>query len=76
MGFIFIAHIPFQFVEFGIPDVYLFVYIWSRSFKSRFRLMNDGNFRRWKEGKRHNAHLKVYIFFHGENMFFFNDVIM
>nr|XP_023922743.1 uncharacterized protein LOC112034180 isoform X1 [Quercus suber]XP_023922744.1 uncharacterized protein LOC112034180 isoform X2 [Quercus suber] len=28
------------------------------SFKSRFRVMNDGNIRRWKEGKRHNAHLK------------------
>ncbi|CAJ1930998.1 unnamed protein product [Sphenostylis stenocarpa] len=28
------------------------------SLKSRFRTMNDGNFRRWKEGKRHNAHLK------------------
>ncbi|KAG5134587.1 hypothetical protein JHK82_025775 [Glycine max] len=29
------------------------------SFKSRFRAMNDGNIRRWKEGKRHNAHLKL-----------------
>ncbi|KAF5946957.1 hypothetical protein HYC85_017185 [Camellia sinensis] len=29
------------------------------SFKGRFRLMHDGNIRRWKEGKRHNAHLKV-----------------
>ncbi|KAK7844941.1 hypothetical protein CFP56_010144, partial [Quercus suber] len=29
-----------------------------KSFKSRFRVMNDGNIRRWKEGKRHNAHLK------------------
>ncbi|KAK7407098.1 hypothetical protein VNO78_08740 [Psophocarpus tetragonolobus] len=28
------------------------------TFKSRFRTMNDGNIRRWKEGKRHNAHLK------------------
>ncbi|KAE9613254.1 putative ribosomal protein L35 [Lupinus albus] len=28
------------------------------SFKLRFRVMNDGNIRRWKEGKRHNAHLK------------------
>ncbi|KAF3447845.1 hypothetical protein FNV43_RR08551 [Rhamnella rubrinervis] len=28
------------------------------SYKSRFRTMNDGNIRRWKEGKRHNAHLK------------------
>ncbi|KAL7164710.1 hypothetical protein ACSBR2_040586 [Camellia fascicularis] len=28
------------------------------SFKGRFRLMHDGNIRRWKEGKRHNAHLK------------------
>ncbi|XP_014520170.1 uncharacterized protein LOC106777154 [Vigna radiata var. radiata] len=28
------------------------------SLKSRFRTMNDGNIRRWKEGKRHNAHLK------------------
>ncbi|KAF4391790.1 uncharacterized protein LOC115717253 isoform X1 [Cannabis sativa] len=28
------------------------------SYKSRFRTMNDGNIRRWREGKRHNAHLK------------------
>ncbi|KAL7150517.1 hypothetical protein ABFS83_05G117900 [Erythranthe nasuta] len=28
------------------------------SFKGRFRLMKDGQYRRWKEGKRHNAHLK------------------
>ncbi|KAK9275476.1 hypothetical protein L1049_022743 [Liquidambar formosana] len=28
------------------------------SFKFRFRTMNDGNIRRWREGKRHNAHLK------------------
>ncbi|KAJ7953373.1 50S ribosomal protein L35 [Quillaja saponaria] len=30
------------------------------SYKSRFRTMNDGlgTIRRWKEGKRHNAHLK------------------
>ncbi|VFQ73129.1 unnamed protein product [Cuscuta campestris] len=28
------------------------------SFKGRFRVMNDGQIRRWKEGKRHNAHLK------------------
>ncbi|XP_065877208.1 uncharacterized protein [Euphorbia lathyris] len=28
------------------------------SYKSRFRLMHDGSFRRWREGKRHNAHLK------------------
>ncbi|XP_073314580.1 uncharacterized protein [Primulina huaijiensis] len=28
------------------------------SFKSRFRVMNDGRIRRWKEGKRHNAHSK------------------
>ncbi|KAK7252541.1 hypothetical protein RIF29_36552 [Crotalaria pallida] len=28
------------------------------SFKLRFRVMNDGNIRRWREGKRHNAHLK------------------
>lgn len=31
------------------------------SYKSRFRLMNDGTFRRWREGKRHNAHLKSKI---------------
>ncbi|KAK4252675.1 hypothetical protein QN277_014420 [Acacia crassicarpa] len=30
----------------------------SLSYKSRFRLLNDGTIRRWKEGKRHNAHLK------------------
>ncbi|XP_011074815.1 uncharacterized protein LOC105159442 [Sesamum indicum] len=28
------------------------------SFKGRFRIMNDGQIRRWKEGKRHNAHSK------------------
>ncbi|KAH6783478.1 Ribosomal protein L35 [Perilla frutescens var. hirtella] len=28
------------------------------SFKGRFRVMHDGKIRRWKEGKRHNAHLK------------------
>ncbi|TKY70101.1 DNA (cytosine-5)-methyltransferase CMT2 [Spatholobus suberectus] len=32
------------------------------SYKSRFRTMNDGSIRRWKEGKRHNAHLKVQFF--------------
>ncbi|XP_071701501.1 uncharacterized protein [Rutidosis leptorrhynchoides] len=31
------------------------------SFKGRFRTMNDGQIRRWKEGKRHNAHLKSKI---------------
>ncbi|GAY63452.1 hypothetical protein CUMW_225720 [Citrus unshiu] len=29
------------------------------SYKSRFRTMNDGQVRRWHEGKRHNAHLKM-----------------
>ncbi|XP_068635976.1 uncharacterized protein [Aristolochia californica] len=28
------------------------------SFKHRFRTMNDGKIRRWRAGKRHNAHLK------------------
>ncbi|KAK6934903.1 Ribosomal protein L35 [Dillenia turbinata] len=28
------------------------------SYKSRFRTLNDGTIRRWREGKRHNAHLK------------------
>ncbi|XP_058103943.1 uncharacterized protein LOC131247964 [Magnolia sinica] len=28
------------------------------SFKFRFRTMNDGQVRRWRAGKRHNAHLK------------------
>ncbi|KAI0530546.1 hypothetical protein KFK09_000090 [Dendrobium nobile] len=28
------------------------------SFKYRFRTMNDGLIRRWRAGKRHNAHLK------------------
>ncbi|XP_021911392.1 uncharacterized protein LOC110825245 [Carica papaya] len=32
------------------------------SYKSRFRTLNDGTIRRWKEGKRHNAHLKVHLF--------------
>ncbi|XP_043694208.1 uncharacterized protein LOC122644907 [Telopea speciosissima] len=31
------------------------------SFKSRFRTMNDGTIRRWRVGKRHNAHLKSKI---------------
>ncbi|KAM1024162.1 hypothetical protein ACFX2I_037351 [Malus domestica] len=29
------------------------------SYKSRFRTMNDGTIRRWRAGKRHNAHSKV-----------------
>ncbi|XP_021768295.1 uncharacterized protein LOC110732638 [Chenopodium quinoa] len=28
------------------------------SFKRRFKTLNDGTIRRWREGKRHNAHLK------------------
>ncbi|KAK2995321.1 hypothetical protein RJ640_001843 [Escallonia rubra] len=28
------------------------------SYKGRFKILNDGTIRRWKEGKRHNAHLK------------------
>ncbi|XP_062205651.1 uncharacterized protein LOC133907595 isoform X3 [Phragmites australis] len=28
------------------------------SMKFRFRTMNDGQIRRWRAGKRHNAHLK------------------
>ncbi|KAM1024161.1 hypothetical protein ACFX15_036766 [Malus domestica] len=28
------------------------------SYKSRFRTMNDGTIRRWRAGKRHNAHSK------------------
>uniref|UniRef100_A0A0D9XMY4 50S ribosomal protein L35 n=1 Tax=Leersia perrieri TaxID=77586 RepID=A0A0D9XMY4_9ORYZ len=28
------------------------------SLKFRFRIMNDGQVRRWRAGKRHNAHLK------------------
>ncbi|XP_018682049.2 uncharacterized protein LOC103984333 isoform X3 [Musa acuminata AAA Group] len=28
------------------------------TFKFRFRTMNDGQIRRWRAGKRHNAHLK------------------
>ncbi|XP_022731687.1 uncharacterized protein LOC111286138 [Durio zibethinus] len=28
------------------------------SYKSRFRTMSDGNIRRWREGKNHNAHMK------------------
>lgn len=31
------------------------------SYKGRFRLMNDGNIRRWREGKRHNAFSKSKI---------------
>ncbi|KAK8940446.1 hypothetical protein KSP39_PZI009895 [Platanthera zijinensis] len=33
------------------------------SFKSRFRTLSDGQIRRWRAGKRHNAHLKVWILF-------------
>ncbi|XP_078148428.1 ribosomal protein L35 isoform X2 [Carex rostrata] len=29
------------------------------SFKFRFRTMKDGQIRRWRAGKRHNAHLKT-----------------
>ena len=32
----------------------------ARSMKFRFRTMNDGQIRRWRAGKRHNAHLKVH----------------
>ncbi|XP_061977925.1 uncharacterized protein LOC133698841 isoform X2 [Populus nigra] len=32
------------------------------SYKDRFRTMNDGTIRRWREGKNHNAHLKVIAF--------------
>lgn len=28
------------------------------SYKGRFKMLNDGTIRRWREGKRHNAHLK------------------
>ncbi|KMT11404.1 hypothetical protein BVRB_5g107320 [Beta vulgaris subsp. vulgaris] len=28
------------------------------SYKGRFRTLSDGTIRRWREGKRHNAHLK------------------
>ncbi|XP_057478408.1 uncharacterized protein LOC130765854 [Actinidia eriantha] len=28
------------------------------SYKDRFKVLNDGTIRRWKEGRRHNAHLK------------------
>ncbi|KAJ6701420.1 RIBOSOMAL PROTEIN L35 [Salix koriyanagi] len=28
------------------------------SYKDRFRTMNDGTIRRWREGKNHNAHMK------------------
>ncbi|KAJ4959125.1 hypothetical protein NE237_026236 [Protea cynaroides] len=31
------------------------------SFKYRFRTMNDGKIRRWRSGKRHNAHSKSKI---------------
>ncbi|KAK9928174.1 hypothetical protein M0R45_025320 [Rubus argutus] len=31
------------------------------SYKSRFRTLSDGTIRRWREGKRHNAHLKSKI---------------
>lgn len=28
------------------------------SYKDRFKTLHDGTIRRWREGKRHNAHLK------------------
>ncbi|KAK1303541.1 hypothetical protein QJS10_CPB11g00087 [Acorus calamus] len=28
------------------------------SYKERFRTLKDGTIRRWREGKRHNAHSK------------------
>ncbi|XP_024178479.1 uncharacterized protein LOC112184410 isoform X2 [Rosa chinensis] len=31
------------------------------SYKSRFKLLNDGTIRRWREGKWHNAHLKLHV---------------
>lgn len=40
-------------------NVLFFNILLIRSFKGRFRVMKDGQIRRWKEGKRHNAHLKV-----------------
>lgn len=38
---------------------YVLLNLYLRSFKDRFKPLNDGTIRRWKEGKRHNAHLKV-----------------
>nr|DAD19267.1 TPA_asm: hypothetical protein HUJ06_020730 [Nelumbo nucifera] len=32
------------------------------SFKYRFKTLNNGQIRRWRAGKRHNAHLKVCTF--------------
>lgn len=43
-------------------QIYMALRFLIRSFKMRFRVMNDGNIRRWREGKRHNAHLKVFTF--------------
>ncbi|RRT61647.1 hypothetical protein B296_00044042, partial [Ensete ventricosum] len=34
-----------------------------RSFKFRFRTMKDGQIRRWRAGKRHNAHSKVTCYY-------------
>lgn len=42
---------------FSLTLFYMILFV--RSFKSRFRTMNDGQIRRWRAGKRHNAHLKV-----------------
>lgn len=42
-----------------VEEFILVMFPLIRSFKGRFRVMKDGQIRRWKEGKRHNAHLKV-----------------
>lgn len=49
--------IDVNFREQGMLNLFMMLYI--RSFKGRFRIMHDGKIRRWKEGKRHNAFSKV-----------------
>ncbi|XVF13724.1 hypothetical protein REPUB_Repub08aG0232300 [Reevesia pubescens] len=44
------------------------------SYKSRFRTMSDGNIRRWREGKNHNAHMKGYLGVEGNQLIFHRDL--
>ena len=51
--------VPFSPSRAGTPEQLIFA-PFARSMKFRFRTMNDGQIRRWRAGKRHNAHLKVH----------------
>ncbi|CAN6678156.1 unnamed protein product [Malus baccata var. baccata] len=60
---LFIAHSPIQSLPPALTALHssAFPFSVSWSYKSRFRTMNDGTIRRWRAGKRHNAHLKSKI---------------